>query len=158
MRSRRDVLHSITVSAIKATTENPISSTARHSEEESANNPKAAPWFSECTISKNPGITTWVSNAETRVSMIHLVRRSMANTAPARPYIAPLAAGSRMQNLIHGAGARGADRGVSRIRSDVGGVLPAALAFAARGSLYLHLDGVSLAGGQLHLRNDKKPR
>ena len=52
MRSKRGVLHNMTMRATSATAENPISSTVRHSEVDSANNPNAAPRFSECTISK----------------------------------------------------------------------------------------------------------
>src|SRR5690348_10568973 len=145
-RSSREVFHNIAIKATKATTEKPISRTVRHSDDDSANRPNAAPRFCECTISKKPGITTWLSKAETRVSMIHLVSRSTANTAPARPYIIARAAESRMQDLFDGLGTGSADGRESGIRSDISGVLPAAFALRAGCALHFHINGITTTG------------
>src|SRR5215467_15090934 len=84
-------------------------------------------------------MTLCASVRETRVSIIHFVRRSSANTTPARP--TALTRGSSFSIgivILDGLSARGADRGKFAIRSHIRGVFPAALALYAGGALHSH--------------------
>src|SRR5690242_11582027 len=104
-------------------------------------------------MSKKPGITLCVSINETWVSMIHLLKRSRANTAAAIPRA--LTRGSAMTFVIqHRLRAGCANRWDCAVGADVGRVLPAALALAAHGALHFHRHFAGRIGlVQRHLRN-----
>src|SRR5262245_752413 len=111
-------------------------------------------------MSKKPGITLCVSITETRVSMIHLVKRSSVKMAAAIPRA--FARGSRIGVIVivlDRLGAGAADRREIGIRSHIGRILPATLAFQARGTLHLHRH---LAAGRAlierYLRNNEQSR
>src|SRR6266516_7229264 len=110
-------------------------------------------------MSKKPGMIWRVSSTETRVSMIHLVKRSSAKTAPAIPsaFRRGLLIPVGMVIIQYSLRTCAANGGESGSRSDIGGVLPATLALDARGPLHFHGDvaaGRGLVKG--NLRNDEQ--
>src|SRR5947208_4824016 len=156
-RSSLCAFHSIALTAATAAIEAITSSVVRHSEVESLKMPKATPRFCERTMSKKPGITLCVSKKESCDSMIHFVSRSSTNTAAAVPNA--FRRRSAIQNLFDSVGAPGAYSRETSVRSDVGGVLPTALALLPGGALDLHSDlRARRARLERDLGDDEQPR
>src|ERR1039458_7802634 len=155
-RSRRCAFHSIAATKNTAASDSATNITVRHSLVESLSIPKATPRFSECTISKKPGMMRCVSIAPTLRSMNHLLTRSSANTTAAVRYAFPRNLG--MQNLADRARAGPADGYELSVGTHIVSVLPAALALIARCAFHYDAEFARLRALHRHLRNDEQPR
>src|SRR5258708_30219821 len=76
-------LHSKAVTTARAATENRMSIATFHSDGESENRPKAAPWFCTWVRRNRPGITSTLSCRVILWATSHLVMRSSVTIRPA---------------------------------------------------------------------------